>query len=173
MLLSAFFVSFLSALLAEESFAFTFATMPVMLPAPKTNKHDYHRPGNLRPNFCNRITLFANPSHEEDEPNPILKLNYDGGIGDGTFGDDEIDEATLEEIRTGQPSEWMVMKQLLGVNIFTFILAGLIIFFLSMNYFLGVGWLGSSIGIPGTGTFQEVSPSLPGTIDLNKPEYRL
>jgi hypothetical protein len=52
-------------------------------------------------------------------------------------------------------------------------LAGLIVFFLSMNYILGPGWLGSSVGIPGTGSFDEVSPSIPGMIDLNKPEYRL
>jgi len=63
--------------------------------------------------------------------------------------------------------------KLLGINIFTFILAALIVFFLSLNYILGPGWLGSTIGIPGTGAFQEVSPSIPGTIDLNKPEYRL
>jgi hypothetical protein len=63
--------------------------------------------------------------------------------------------------------------QLLGINIFTFILAGLIVFFLGMNYILGPGWLGSTIGIPGTGSFDEVSPSIPGMIDLNKPEFRL
>lgn len=64
-------------------------------------------------------------------------------------------------------------SQLLGINIFTVILAGLIIFFLSMNTILGVGWLGKVVGIPGTGSFEEVSPSLPGTFDLNRPEFRL
>jgi hypothetical protein len=61
----------------------------------------------------------------------------------------------------------------LGINVFTFILAGLIVFFLSMNIILGPGWLGGSLKLPGTGTFDEVSPSLPGTLDLNKPEFRL
>ncbi len=63
--------------------------------------------------------------------------------------------------------------QLLGINAFTVILAALIVFFLSMNVVLGPGWLGSQLGIPGTGSIQEVSPSLPGSIDLNKPEFRL
>jgi hypothetical protein len=67
---------------------------------------------------------------------------------------------------------WL-LPQLLGINIFTFILAGLILFFLSMNIILGPGWLGSTLGIQGTGNFEEVSPSLPGALDLNKPEYRL
>jgi hypothetical protein len=52
-------------------------------------------------------------------------------------------------------------------------LAGLIAFFMGMNIIMGPGWLGSSLGIEGTGYFEEVSPSLPGTVDLNKPEYRL
>jgi hypothetical protein len=63
--------------------------------------------------------------------------------------------------------------QILGINIFTFILAVLIVFFLSMNAFLGPGWLGGALGFQGTGTFEEVSPSLPGTLDLNKQEFRL
>ena len=61
----------------------------------------------------------------------------------------------------------------MGINIFTFILAGLIVFFLSMNIILGPGWLGGAMKLSGTGTFEEVSPSLPGTLDLNKPEFRL
>jgi len=93
-------------------------------------------------------------------------------VGDGG-GLDDLDEATRLEIEEGQPSEWMIMKELLGFNIFTVILAVLIGFFLSMNLILGEGWLGGMIGIPGTGTFEEVSPSLPGTLDLNSPEFRL
>ena len=65
------------------------------------------------------------------------------------------------------------LLQLLGINIFTFILAALILFFLSMNTILGPGWLGSTLGIQGTGNFEEVSPSLPGALDLNKPEFKL
>jgi hypothetical protein len=63
-----------------------------------------------------------------------------------------------------------VMK-LLGINLFTYILAAAIAFFLSMNLILGPGWLGNSIGIDRTGTFQEVSDSLPDTLDLSKNDF--
>ncbi|KAG7349306.1 hypothetical protein IV203_011903 [Nitzschia inconspicua] len=85
----------------------------------------------------------------------------------------EMDSEVLEKIEQEQPSEWMVMQQLLGINAFSYVLAGLIVFFLSMNILLGPGWLGNTIGIQGTGSFEEVSPSLPGTIDLNRPEFKL
>lgn len=88
-------------------------------------------------------------------------------------GMDGIDENTLEEIIKRQPSEWNIMKELLGINIFSYTLAALIAFFLGMNLWLGEGWLGTTIGIQGTGEFTEVSPSLPGSIDLNIPEFRL
>jgi hypothetical protein len=63
--------------------------------------------------------------------------------------------------------------QLLGINIFSYILAATIVVFLSLNYFLGPGWLGSAIGMQGTGTFSQVSDSLPDTIDLSDPSFRL
>lgn len=63
--------------------------------------------------------------------------------------------------------------QLLGINIFTYILAAAIVVFLSLNYALGPGWLGNAIGVQGTGTFDEVSDSLPSTIDLSDPSFRL
>lgn len=65
------------------------------------------------------------------------------------------------------------MVQLLGINVFTYILAALIVFFLSMNYFAGPGWLGSLMGVPGTGSFTETSESFPDTVDLSSPEFRL
>lgn len=66
-----------------------------------------------------------------------------------------------------------VFQQLLGINGFTYLLAGLIIMFLSLNAFLGPGWLGQLMGVEGTGTFTQVSDSLPGTIDLNSSENLL
>jgi hypothetical protein len=66
-----------------------------------------------------------------------------------------------------------LLLKLLGINIFTYILGAFIVFFLSMNYFIGPGWLGSMIGVPGVGTFDEVSESFPDTIDLSSPEFRL
>jgi hypothetical protein len=63
--------------------------------------------------------------------------------------------------------------QLLGINVFTYILATAIVFFLSMNLVFGPGWLGSAIGVKGTGSFSEVSTSLPDTVDLSKPDFLL
>ena len=63
--------------------------------------------------------------------------------------------------------------QLLGVNIFTYILAFLILLFGGLNIVLGPGWLGGSLGIEGTGNFEEVSPSLPNAVDLSKDEFLL
>ena len=56
---------------------------------------------------------------------------------------------------------------------FTYILAGLIVLFLSLNVVFGPGWLGQMIGMDGTGTFTEVSDSFPATVDLSNPDYRL
>jgi hypothetical protein len=67
---------------------------------------------------------------------------------------------------------WLTLK-LLGINIFTYTLAALIAFFFSMNFFIGPGWLGSVMGFEGTGSINEVSDSLPGTVDLSSPEFRL
>ena len=63
--------------------------------------------------------------------------------------------------------------QLLGINIFTYILAALIVFFLGMNIIVGPGWLGSALGIPGTGSINEISDSIPDTVDLSSSEYLL
>lgn len=60
-----------------------------------------------------------------------------------------------------------------GINIFTYILAAAIAFFFSMNVLLGPGWLGNRIGIPSTGVFDEIPNTLPQTIDLSNPEYRI
>lgn len=62
---------------------------------------------------------------------------------------------------------------MLGINIFTYILAALIIFFISMNVFVGPGWLGQSLGWENVGTFTKVSDSLPLNVDVSKPEYLL
>jgi hypothetical protein len=63
--------------------------------------------------------------------------------------------------------------QLLGINIFTYILATLIIFFLSMNTIYGVGWLGQSLGWEDVGTFTKVSESLPLDVDVSGDNYLL
>ncbi|KAL7567629.1 hypothetical protein ACA910_000223 [Epithemia clementina (nom. ined.)] len=94
-------------------------------------------------------------------------------------GNDELPEGLLEEIQSSRPSEWMVMKELLGINIFTYVLVAAIAFFFSMNLLLGPGWLGSGIGIQGTGTsaFDNSNSNKNGgvqkVIDLSDSEYQL
>eukprot|EP00978_Attheya_sp_CCMP212_P040117 scaffold215595_cov68-Attheya_sp.AAC.2 len=86
---------------------------------------------------------------------------------------DNLSDDKWDEIQAGAPPESMVMKELLGVNVFTYVLGALIAIFLGANAILGPGWLGQSIGLEGTGTFTQVSPSLPDTLDLSSPEYLL
>jgi hypothetical protein len=62
---------------------------------------------------------------------------------------------------------------LLGINIFTYILAMLIAFFLSMNAIFGPGWLGQFMGWEDVGTFTRVSDSLPMDMDLSGDQYLL
>lgn len=67
----------------------------------------------------------------------------------------------------------LLSRQLLGINIFTYILAAAIAFFLSMNLVFGQGWLGSAIGIQGTGTFTERSETLPNVVDLSDDQFSI
>ena len=66
-----------------------------------------------------------------------------------------------------------LVSKLLGINIFTYILGALIIFFLSMNAIFGVGWLGQSLGWEDVGTFTKVSESLPLDVDVSGDSYLL
>jgi len=93
--------------------------------------------------------------------------------GTGLDNADEIPDQTWEEIEQGAPSKLMVVKNLLGINIFTYILAALIVFFLSMNAIFGVGWLGQSLGWEDVGTFTKVSDSLPLDVDVSGSDYLL
>lgn len=82
-------------------------------------------------------------------------------------------EELLKVVEANEPEQWMVMKEVLGLNIFTLILAILIAFFMGTNAILGPGWLGSRIGIEATGSFNEISGSMPDIIDLGQPDYLL
>ena len=64
-------------------------------------------------------------------------------------------------------------SQLLGINVFTYILAAAIAFFLSMNLIFGQGWLGNILGIKGTGTFVERSENLPNVVDLGDSQFSI
>jgi len=108
---------------------------------------------------------------------PSRVISNDLGLeiirGTGLENADEISEQTWEEIEQSAPSKLMVVKNLLGVNIFTYILAALIVFFLSMNAVFGVGWLGQSLGWEDVGTFTKVSESLPLDVDVSGSDYLL
>ena len=85
-----------------------------------------------------------------------------------------------ELLRIFSPNTYLILKtshtqktQLLGINIFTYILAALIVFFLSMNAIFGVGWLGQSLGWEDVGTFTKVSDSLPLDVDVSGDDYLL
>jgi hypothetical protein len=49
----------------------------------------------------------------------------------------------------------------------------MIAFFLSMNLAFGPGWLGQFMGMEGTGTFTQISDSLPDSVDLSNPDFLL
>ena len=66
-----------------------------------------------------------------------------------------------------------LVQKLLGINIFTYVLAALIIFFLGANASFGPGWLGQSLGWEDVGTFTKVSDSLPLNVDVSGPDYLL
>jgi len=79
-------------------------------------------------------------------------------------------EGEFDEIDENAPPISLMLSQMLGINVFTYILAGLIAIFMSLNALLGPGWLGQKMGIPGTGEYTEYSRSLPQSINLNNPE---
>lgn len=114
-------------------------------------------------------------SKEGDDTNVSDMQEVDTGDTEMIRGseDDVISDQVWEDIETGAPSEWMIMKELLGISVFTYILGGVTLLFLGLNLILGPGWLGQIIGIEGTGTFTQVSDSLPDTVDLNSPDYLL
>lgn len=61
----------------------------------------------------------------------------------------------------------------MGINIFTYILGGVIVLFLSLNLALGPGWLGQVLGIEGTGSINQISDAFPDSVDLTRPEFKL
>jgi len=119
----------------------------------------------------------GNNNSDNNSIDPSRVISNELGLeiirGTGLENADEISEQTWEEIEQSAPSKLMVVKNLLGVNIFTYILAALIVFFLSMNAIFGVGWLGQSLGWEDVGTFTKVSESLPLDVDVSGSDYLL
>jgi len=64
-------------------------------------------------------------------------------------------------------------NQILGIGPFTYVLVGLIVIMLTLNFTLGPGWLGSTLGIDGAGTFIDDNFPTGGAFDLSKDEYLL
>lgn len=64
-----------------------------------------------------------------------------------------------------------MLLQLLGINIFTYLLAAAIVFFLSMNIVVGPGWLGNSLGIAPNWDVTKTSDAIPETVDLSRPDF--
>eukprot|EP00591_Stephanopyxis_turris_P018545 CAMPEP_0195532570 /NCGR_PEP_ID=MMETSP0794_2-20130614/38526_1 /TAXON_ID=515487 /ORGANISM="Stephanopyxis turris, Strain CCMP 815" /LENGTH=148 /DNA_ID=CAMNT_0040664839 /DNA_START=204 /DNA_END=650 /DNA_ORIENTATION=- len=114
----------------------------------------------------------------------VLYSGEGGGEGNGDefqtndfeivrLDDDDLSDDLFDEISENAPPVGLIMKQLLGINIFTYVLAGLIVIFLSLNAMLGPGWLGQKIGLEGTGTFTEISDKFPLNVDLSNQENLL
>ena len=115
------------------------------------------------------MEMFRDP-----ESSNLSNIDFDSeDIQFVSADDDELSEEFLKEIQDNAPSQIEILKEILGINGFTYVLAALIAFFLGMNVALGPGWLGQLLQIPGTGTFTEISDSLPDTVDLSKPEFLL
>lgn len=115
------------------------------------------------------MEMFRDP-----ESSNLSNIDFDSeDIQFVSADDDELSEEFLKEIQDNAPSQIEILKEILGINGFTYVLAALIAFFLGMNFALGPGWLGQLLQIPGTGTFTEISDSLPDTVDLSKPEFLL
>lgn len=114
-----------------------------------------------------------NSSSSSSMSSVFINNNYSKDDNDRQENDDEIPNNIIKQLEEGQPSELTIMKELLGINGITYVLVGLIVFFLTMNTVLGPGWLGQMIGLEGTGTFTEISSSLPGEVDLSQPENLL
>ena len=86
---------------------------------------------------------------------------------------DALTNSELEGFEGGRPPLGIVLAQILGINTFTYILAALIVLFLSLNSMLGPGWLGQKLGIEGTGEYTEYGNTIPKPVNLNSPENLL
>lgn len=128
---------------------------------------------------CNRHNIhsnLSNSSRKDDNGELQSKRDEVVGMEDYEFvpiQDGDITDDFIKDKLEGAPSELEIMKELLGISGFTYVLAFLIAFFLGMNLLLGPGWLGQQLGLEGRGTFTEISNSLPDSVDLSRSEFLL
>ncbi|KAL3783943.1 hypothetical protein ACHAWO_005070 [Cyclotella atomus] len=145
-------------------FTYAFSTRSFSIARNHFTVHCQHR---------RRLQLNLDGSDNEDTPTNQELIPNDLGLEIIRGGGDEMSDETWRNIEEGAPSKVDVMKNLLGINIFTYILAILIIFFLSMNTIYGLGWFGQLLGMEGVGTFTRVSDSLPIDVDVSGKEFLL
>mmetsp|Transcript_25306 Transcript_25306/g.54461 ORF Transcript_25306/g.54461 Transcript_25306/m.54461 type:complete len:171 (-) Transcript_25306:230-742(-) len=143
-----------------------FVTSRTSLHSAIIHRHHHH------PAASTRLKSIA-PDEPANNDNEDDRVQNELGLDIIRGSDVEISDEIWGDVEGGAPSRWMVMKNLLGINIFTYILAAVIIIFLSMNAVFGPGWLGQSLGWENVGTFTKVSDSLPLEVDVSGPEYLL
>mmetsp|Transcript_7997 Transcript_7997/g.13233 ORF Transcript_7997/g.13233 Transcript_7997/m.13233 type:complete len:172 (-) Transcript_7997:232-747(-) len=117
-----------------------------------------------------RTKIFLSQNKNDDDGSSIQQQQEVVFVEPGSESD-ALSDDLWEEIEGAQPPKWIVMKEILGIGGFTYVLAALIVGMLSLNFFLGPGWLGQAMGVPGTGTFTETSPSLPDQMDLSADDF--
>mmetsp|Transcript_8060 Transcript_8060/g.10329 ORF Transcript_8060/g.10329 Transcript_8060/m.10329 type:complete len:167 (-) Transcript_8060:750-1250(-) len=117
-----------------------------------------------RPKKSGGFSLQSSPGNNEEAS------EHRNGLDDEFATPVDWSEEEFDEIDENAPPISLMLSQMLGINVFTYILAGLIAIFMSLNALLGPGWLGQKMGIPGTGEYTEYSRSLPQSINLNSPE---
>jgi hypothetical protein len=155
----------INLLLLYLPYAYSFSPRGAIVTALK-------QPGQAEESLTKKTLLQHTKLYSKDDDSDALEKSIEPLFVRGC-DDSEISKEALEAIGDSEPSEWVVMKEILGINIFTYILAALIVVFLTANFVLGPGWLGQAIGMKGAGTFTDISPSLPDTVDLNDPKFLL
>ena len=127
----------------------------------------------LPKNISNVCKLSSKTSDDLDQ----LKKDESNRITEEDFANfkdlSDLSSEELQEFDATSPPMGIVLSQILGINAFTYILAALIVIFLTLNSVLGPGWLGQKLGIEGTGEYTEYGTSIPKPVDLKYPENLL
>ena len=99
--------------------------------------------------------------------------NERGEYAEANTASDRVNTTFMGDVPNALTRNNVELHQILGINVFTYMLAAAIAFFLGMNAILGPGWLGNALGILSGWDLTETSKSLPDAIDLSNPDYRL
>lgn len=113
----------------------------------RVSKHAYHRMPHLS-------ASRDDPSNENNAGRraleDLLGDDFDTSqLGNGADGDlareGFVPEDVLREVDENRPSTFRVMSDVMGVNLFTYVLAALIVLFSGANFLLGDGWLSTAM----------------------------